>query len=103
MSEQPKHTPGPWYCNRLIDSSGTPYATNYTAHIDIGVCMIWAPVGNKEQEANAHLISAAPELLEALKLCVDFIEIASIVEAPWDWEPIKEARAAIAKAEGRRE
>jgi hypothetical protein len=54
-------------------------------------------------EADGRLIAAAPELMEALKLCVEFIGVASIMEAPWDWEPIKEARAAIAKAEGRGE
>lgn len=61
------HTPGPWNCERLIDQKGSPYATHYQAHIDIGVCMVWAPPGNAEQEANARLIAAAPEMLEALQ------------------------------------
>lgn len=62
------HTPGPWNCERLIDQQGNPYATHYQAHIDIGVCMVWAPPGNAEQEANARLIAAAPEMLDVLKL-----------------------------------
>lgn len=60
-----------------------------------------------EQEANARLIAAAPELLEALRMVDDF-EAYVINEAAPDistrnkaW--IKQARAAIAKAEGRAE
>jgi hypothetical protein len=32
--------------------------------------MIWAPPGNAEQEANASLIAAAPELLAACELVI---------------------------------
>lgn len=60
---RPLHTSGPWIAKRLIDNNGNPYSTLYEAHIDIGPCMIWAPVGNAEQEANAALIARAPELL----------------------------------------
>lgn len=59
------HTPGPWEVKRLIDKNGKPYSTLYECHIDLGPCMIWAPVGDAEQEANARLIAAAPDLLEA--------------------------------------
>lgn len=62
-----RHTPGPWHARRLRDNDGAPYATQYQAHIDIGVCMVWAPLGNEEQEANAALIAAAPSLLDALQ------------------------------------
>ena len=34
--------------------------------------MIWCPVGNEEQEANARLIASAPELAEALRELHDF-------------------------------
>jgi len=61
-----KHTPGPWEYRRLRDSNGQPYATLYQCHVDLRVCMIWAPPGNVEQEANARLISASPDLLAAL-------------------------------------
>jgi hypothetical protein len=64
------HTPGPWRCDRLTDNTGKPYATLYESHIDLGVCMIWAPLGNTEQEANAKLIAAAPELLAACELVI---------------------------------
>ena len=68
------HTPGPWKCERLIDNAGKPYATHYEAHIDLEVCMVWAPPGNAEQEANARLIAAAPDLLEACKMYLDAME-----------------------------
>jgi len=96
-----KHTPGPWEARRLISNNGEPYATSYFAHIDIGVCMVWAPTGNIEQEANAHLIAAAPDMYEAL---------AEIERADFDfgatrWTPSLErwaikVRAALAKARG---
>ena len=54
----------------------------------------------EESLANARLISAAPELLEALQNCVAFIEEASIEEAQWHWEPIEKAAKAIQKATG---
>lgn len=65
-------TPGPWECRRLIDTDGKPYSTLYEAHIAVGPCMIWAPAGNTEQEANAKLIAAAPELADALRELHDF-------------------------------
>ena len=87
------HTKGPWVAKRLIDNSGKPYSTHYVAHIDVGVCMVWAPEGNAEQESNARLISAAPDLLEALE---GLMEIESL---PIGTERDK-ARAAIKKARG---
>jgi hypothetical protein len=68
------HTPGPWQCERLLDNKGRPYATYYKAHIDVGVCMVWAPPGKAEQEANARLISAAPDLLDACKQYLNAME-----------------------------
>jgi hypothetical protein len=68
-----KHTPGPWEARRLISNNGEPYATSYFAHIDIGVCMVWAPTGNIEQEANAHLIAAAPDMYEALAQAAEIL------------------------------
>jgi len=70
------HTQGPWEYKRLVDNAGTPYATYYQAHIDLEVCMVWAPVGNVEQEANARLIAAAPEMFEIIQKLsdIDWIE-----------------------------
>lgn len=85
-----KYTPGPWAW--LVDDKciwiGVRGSANYLhtfAEVD------YDDVDHEEAEANALLIAAAPELLEALCLLVDRIE------SP-DGNPIKKARAAIAKA-----
>ena len=54
-----KPTPGPISPVRLIDNDGNPYATSYQAHIDLDVCMIWAPPGNVEQQERAEFIAEA--------------------------------------------
>lgn len=90
-----KHTPGPWSVARH------GYGTFYEAHafIEHSVCGIWWPDGNVEQEANARLIAAAPELLEALKRLTEGME----ASGGWDGddEDFDTAMKAIAKAEGR--
>jgi hypothetical protein len=106
MSEQPKHTPGPW-----VPEFGESYRVR--AKQDGGQVAIMMNLKGQhglisrrtgaEVAANARLIAAAPDLLEALKTCVAFIEDAHIIEAQWGWEPVKAAKAAIAKAEGRGE
>lgn len=50
--------------------------------------------------ANAHLIAAAPELLETLKDCVSVME-AELKGLAVIQPELKSARAAIAKAEGK--
>lgn len=58
------------------------------------ICVIDAGIITEEQEANARLIAAAPELLEALK----------VVESEWSTRSDGNAKLvfdAIAKAEGR--
>lgn len=47
---------------------------------------------NGAEPVRARLV----ELEEALENCVAFIEDAHIIEAQWTWEPVKQARAAIA-------
>jgi hypothetical protein len=78
-----KHTPGPW----RVDSHFNIFYKD---------AMVAFPCisGGLDQKANARLISAAPELLEALLLCVDALE-------DGHWQETKQAaRAAIAKATG---
>lgn len=55
-----KHTPGPWFVDRLSEHGYLlvkPVGGQVVAQID--------PV--EEEEANARLIAAAPDLLDALK------------------------------------
>lgn len=100
-----KHTPGPWTAERADgghpDFSYRPYlvrgTTGYCAQIHFGGS--WPD--NATANANARLISAAPELLEALKfLLADYraIDGASLTGS---MVPSIKAMAAIAKAEGK--
>jgi hypothetical protein len=71
---EPRHTPGPWEVARgdcfIIEAESYPKA--YPAHLrfqsdDTGGALAY--VGNREDdfgEANARLIAAAPDLVEAL-------------------------------------
>jgi len=88
-----KHTPGPWITDskertdtaRYIMAAARPFP-HTIARIDL--------VNRAEDEANAALIAAAPEMYEALR---DLLAVKPNSDAP-EWVA---ARAAIAKAEGR--
>ena len=95
---QGKHTPGPWVWatsnswSRLMRVGGKdggilcPVVHQYDAHPDLSI----------PNEADARLIAAAPEMLEALKEAVEVFQI----EVPFGSRTIAQMRAAIAKAEG---
>lgn len=89
------HTPGPWTAEGSIigaDRTVVAYRVNRPAG------------GNQRvEDANARLIAAAPDLLEACKLAKDRItELANDADCCWlDWPGAYEIDAAIARAEGR--
>lgn len=97
-----KHTPGPWI--GAGPSFGGPLPL-YTTEIitewedeDEGsptICFLPFTHNDDENEANALLIAAAPELLEALQSCADILRH----EGVWPGAEAR-ARAAIAKATG---
>lgn len=61
-----KHTPGPWrYLGRVSISDGVDWPT-----VECGFKRFIQPEGRDQDEceANAHLIAAAPDLLEAAKI-----------------------------------
>lgn len=121
-----KHTPGPWKVT-------VPSPTKLGAKVDVyavepppkrgvrwGVCVLEAvrKQDAAEQVANARLIAAAPELLDALKAMLDrdtgsYCEwceahapkddLGNVTGAIYhrDWCQGEQARAAIAKAEDR--
>ncbi len=94
MSEA-KHTPGPWGTDMVGWEVWTERGSDR-------ICIITAEnVGRSEQGANARMIAAAPELLEALEgivsSLVDQDDEGLIEHAP----QIEAARAAIAKAKGK--
>ena len=86
-----KHTPGPW-----LRDGDRVYTLHKLAHVEASRwnAQVRPSVGcpPDEADANARLIAAAPELLEALKWTARALD----KEHP---AAIK-ARAAIAKAEG---
>ena len=89
------HTPGPWFVP--TKSFGTLYVE---ARIGGGMLQEVAAVGptekSEQQEANARLISAAPDLLEALEK-IEKAAFATVCNPEWI---ANHARAAIAKATG---
>jgi len=87
-----KHTPGPW---------SVQYETDIAAREDgvgpVDVAHVYMRTAPGRTEANARLLAAAPELLEALKsMCEGFKPLKDA-----DFPALAKARAAIAKAEGK--
>lgn len=103
MSEA-KHTPGPWRI--VIDDDGNPLSGRpmiaaapeldcAIVHWDGFKQWFWESArGEKEMHANARLIAAAPDLLEALELFLSAADIHTFDDAT------AKARAAIARAKG---
>ena len=129
------HTPGPWKARKIddqcwaIDSNGDPNIghESWTDMVIVHGCDDEPDQGSVVSEANARLIAAAPELLEACQTFAEWLrrESADTSEKPWrtkrgtpegeaawlEWfyENMRicdlaqeQARAAIAKATGAR-
>lgn len=105
MSEQLKHTPGPW-------NVGPHYKGDVESR-EGRVCEC-GPFGSPRSWANAHLIAAAPEMYEALQRARTFIAYARYELEPGELQlgdqfprqgcadkEIARIEAAITKAEGR--
>lgn len=89
------HTPGPWFIGASLGihtNNGMPYIAN-----------VPTGRGDKQREANARLIAAAPELLAFAKwamgqLCGD----SGTGESYWEqFQEFRKGKSAIAKAEGK--
>lgn len=105
-----QHTPGPWPCEYTGDGK----------RILVGKGLVEGPNGyevaevysddcpREVAEANARLIAAAPELLEALETLLPYapwvpkagIPMTPELEEKPDVQAVLKARAAIAKARG---
>jgi hypothetical protein len=104
MSES-KFTKGPWLASQTMrvhgavpSSDGVDICSADNANIGL---VYWAENGSRsETRANANLIAAAPELLEALKAC-HLQMLQSNNSSEYAEEANQMAIAAIAKAEGR--
>lgn len=94
------HTPGPWIATNdgpSQDGDGK-YQQWYVRNDEINhpVCQVFHVT--KQGEANAKLIAAAPELLEAAEEVMDMYKDDSMFRHPSNSPAIKALRAAIAKA-----
>ncbi len=101
-----QHTPGPWSARGrggMSDGGSTMMHSHFRGDIVhnrrtiISSSSLLGIQGDtpSEAEANARLIAAAPELLEA---CRDAVRVAYEAEMGADW--VAQMRKAIAKAEG---
>ena len=101
-----KHMPGPWewHYRDDADAPGSVVAVGYPNHPDRPHAVAMCPrYGKQDWEANARLIAAAPDMLEACREAL----YASVNETTYPDGPClprdvrDDLRAAIAKAEGR--
>jgi hypothetical protein len=107
-----KHTPGPWTFSKsdmfgdlrfyVAQSDAAPYTPNFS---DVATLIAETVPSERQyiQEANARLIAAAPELLEALHTLVLVVGLTAFKyegQRAVLQESVNLARAAITKATG---
>lgn len=101
------HTPGPWEAS-FIDSLGGPASycrirpvsgEMFGQFTSLEIATMYL-MDEDEQQANARLIAAAPELLDALQGLVKELSDSDDEGLIENAEPMIAARAAIAKATG---
>lgn len=101
--KQSKHTPAPWfvddeyYGNEIVIKAEDPGDDPWLiAELSLGITQDFS-----QEKANAHLIAAAPELLEALERIEgeDFPSGRCTIKERLDWVKAI-AKDAIAKAKG---
>ncbi len=109
-----KHTPGPWKWARQVRKKGSWLEEKrppriWSIHTEegegiayIGPLVILSKHAIAKTEANAQLMAAAPELLEALEMAFDGYN--AIPGCDYDWGAWgKKVRSIIAKAKGKHE
>ena len=101
-NKQSAHTPGPWNCNRA-SAAGREIIVSEVSPVDVAV-LSHRDKSQSEINANARLIAAAPDLLEALEWCAEtlavFVADGSAAPESVIGKNLTTARAAIAKATG---
>lgn len=95
-----KHTPGPWTAqNDGRDIISIQHNNNDPGAISMTLAKVTARMTWRSQaEANARLIAAAPDLIEALKACDEAMSYMSEYDIPITLPDM--VKAAIAKAIG---
>jgi hypothetical protein len=93
-----KHTPGPWIVSRETTRGQFVTETHIRGPREDHIAL----VGPCEIDANARLIAAAPELLEALLLCYKYVNGGHNLYPGLHYEAYIAARAVLAKIEEQR-
>lgn len=91
------HTPGPWRWNHFPDNESYLEDSHSASVIEGSI----VTADNEEREANARLIAAAPDLLEAARYVIEDAVSDMPATARVTKISLDALRAAIAKAEGR--
>lgn len=89
-----EHTPGPWYFNPRNDPRQPQIASETTGH---SIAVVYDHTTDDEKRANARLIAAAPDLLEAAEALLEAIGDDFRVV---DMAEVMAMHAAISKAKG---
>ena len=90
-----KHTPGPWHAGTMNETGQAIFPESG----GFNICIL-SPVRDYNQEANANLIAAAPELLEACKTGARML-LRNTLQDSEDTEIYKQMKKAVSIAEGR--
>lgn len=90
-----KHTPGPW----TLDNLGTDIKIQASGAVE-AIALVHDQQSTHGAEANAHLMSAAPEMLEALEKLLLLSDVALKQKHSLDCSIRRAARDAIRKAKG---
>ena len=101
MNEQTKHTPGPWDIHESEGRIEIHPADDIDGLRVIADLVFGDTLSADECRANARLIAAAPDLLEALKQILPMAEKAYCQLGAIGWKEIEYARQSINRAEGR--
>jgi hypothetical protein len=97
-----KHTPAPWIVRFRADGSSYISMGDPSKGPHKAADIFLTADGGESDLADARLIAAAPELLEALILLErEMVESGNAGSVDYGWKPaIEKTRAAIAKATG---
>ena len=93
MNER-KWTPGPWRAKSVVVENGEWMGVAVQSDSDVE--LLWFENDPEPDDANAHLISAAPDLYDALQAMVDYCN----AECGSKIYPGHQANQALAKARG---
>lgn len=103
--DRPQPTPGPWLARTYPDARGQVTAIKIWAGSEFSgpmICGIAAADCTRslvEDSANARLIAAAPQLLQALQACVTALEEVPCISNKQGAAAVN-ARAALRQAQG---